>query len=163
MVRPDSPHIPDEYLREIGQIAVSWNRLESVLQDCLVFALMDSYLSDGRATAVFVHMAFPQKLDALGSMLRILDENLATLYREQVQGLLKQAQEKRNSILHQRWFSYKDGVKRYEIKARGELKQTVFPVSLEELRDISDFIEDAYLKMYSVLIQLWGRIRPPVT
>ena len=144
---PDNPDLPEEYLCEIGRIAVNWNRLESALHHTLVIALLGGFATDGRAIAVFAHMAFPQKLDALSAMLRIIDEDLAFVYREQVQGLLKLAQEKRNTTLHQSWFSQEDGIKRFDVKARGKLTFTLLPVSIQELKEASLSIDNAYSKL----------------
>lgn len=164
MVRPDRPHLPDEYLREIGQIAVAWNGLENSLLNALVFALLDRpVLPNERALAVFAHIAFPQKLDALESMLRLLDEKLTTIYCEKVKSQLKQAQEKRNTVLHQVWFAREDGVKRRTLKARGKLEQQTIPVNLQELVDISSFIRKAGVDLLMLIAApLFERVTPSV-
>jgi len=149
---PDSPIVPDEYLREIGRTAVYWNNLESLLHHALILALLGDFSSDGRAVAVFAHMAFPQKLDALSSMLRIIDENLANIYREQVQPLLKGSQEKRNAVIHQMWFTQPDGVKRFDIKARGKLKYTIRPVTAQEVLEVSKYIAKAHSALLELII-----------
>jgi len=117
--------IPDEYLREIGRIAVSWNYLEGLLHHTLIQALLSDFSTDGRALAVFAHMAFPQKLDSLSSMLRITygeDGDTFTSYREHVQPLLRQSQEKRNAMLHQTWYTQSGIVRRFDVKSRGSLR-----------------------------------------
>jgi hypothetical protein len=147
--------LPDEYLREIGRVAVYWNELEHLLLHTLSIALLGEYAKDGRSMAVFVHMAFPQKLDALSSMLRIIDDSLGLIYRNEVQPLLKRSQEKRNEILHQSWIPQKAEILRLDIKARGTLKFTLEPVEFQELLNTSAFIKSAHWK-------LWGEITVPL-
>jgi sulfur transfer complex TusBCD TusB component (DsrH family) len=147
----DDPELPDEYLREIGRIVVAWNRLDSALTHALVFALIEDVSTYKRAVAVFAHMSFPQKLDSLAAMLRIIGAEFADLYLNDVQGLLKQAQEKRNTALHQYWYVEEGEVIRGDIKARGSLKVTSQKVTLQDLRDIVRFIDDAYASLFGLV------------
>jgi hypothetical protein len=148
---PDNPDIPEEYLCEIGRLVVNWNRLESALNHTLIITLLGGFATDGRALSVFAHMAFQQKLDVLNTMLRIVDEDIAAAYRERVQGLMKQAQEQRNATLHQSWFSQEDGVKRFDISARGKLKITMALVPLQVLKDAARAIDEAHSKLMIVV------------
>jgi hypothetical protein len=146
--------VPDEYLREIGRVAAYWNELESLMHHTLVLALLGDFAKDGRAISVFVHMAFNQKLDALSSMLRIIDdgkEALAAVYRDEVQPLLKQAQEKRNAVLHQSLLVQDGVVQKFNIKARGVLKITLFPITVQELEGVSEFIRGARGKLLQLI------------
>lgn len=155
------PDLPDNYLSEIGRVVVYWNRLESLIVHTLVVALSGDFTADGRALAVIAHTSFPQKLDALGTMLRIIDENLAEIYRVRVEHLLRQSQEKRNAALHQEWLLDDDLVKRLNIKARGILKITLHPVSIQELTDVSQFIDEAYFALLRLItIPLGDRAIP---
>jgi hypothetical protein len=157
----DSYELPADYLYEIGRIVVGWNKLESLILHTSVIALLGEFSKDGRALAVLTHMAFPQRLDALSSMLRIIDENLAEVYIQQVQGLLRQSQDKRNAALHQEWIAEEDGVKRLNIKARGALKLTLHPVSIQELIDVSQFIDEAHTQLVClVTIPLSAKMEP---
>ena|SRR5437868_1730948 len=151
-IEQDSPIIPDEYLREIGRISVYWNNLEHLLQHALILALLGDFATDNRAAAAFAHMAFPQKLDALSSMLRIIDEKLATIYREQVQPLLKKSQEKRNAVIHQILFTQQDGVKQFGMKARGEIKYWLEPVTVREFFEVSKYIAGAHSSLLNLIV-----------
>ena len=67
--------MPDEYLTEIGRIVVCWNSLEHMLDAALIVALSGKPQDpDGRASAIFAHMAIEQKINALESMLRLIDK-----------------------------------------------------------------------------------------
>lgn len=155
------PELPPDYLYEIGRIVVGWNRLESAILHTSIIALLGDFSKDGRALAALTHMAFPQRLDALSSMLRIIDENLAEVYIQQVQGLLRQCQEKRNAALHQEWIVEEDVVKRLNIKARGTLMLTLHPVNIQELIDVSRFIDEAHTQLIRlVTIPLSDKIEP---
>ena len=121
-------------------------------------ALLGDFAGDGRAEAAFLHMSFPQKLDALEAMLRIIDGDLAKTYRERILPLLKASQEKRNATLHQTWFPYADGVRRLNVKARGELKRTLTGViPIEEVEEVSEFILNAHWELFNVVTR---RISP---
>lgn len=146
--------LPENYLQEIGRIAVAWNDLESILHHTLVIALLDDYSENGRAIAVFAHMAFPQKLDALRTMLPLGKPSRAKVfsdYCEKVQPLLRDCQEKRNAILHQP-MSVEDGaIKRLDIKARGVLKMTLSDVTLDELKEITALIIKTTQTMFELI------------
>jgi len=54
--------MPDEYLTEIGRIIVCWNSLEYMLDAALIVALSGKNQDpDGRASAIFAHMAIDKK------------------------------------------------------------------------------------------------------
>jgi hypothetical protein len=146
--------LPDDYLQEIGKIAVSWNDLENLLHHTLVLALLDDFAQDGRAIAAFAHIAFPQKLDTLKTMLQMGNTSGGKVfsdYCEQIQPLLKNCQEKRNAILHQSW-SVQDGtVKRLDIKARGVLRLTLSDVTLDELKGITALIIRTHQSMFELI------------
>lgn len=146
--------LPDEYLREIGRIAVSWNRLESLLVHTLVVALQDKFAEDARVITVFAHMAFPQKLDTLRAMLLISQSSTGQVfidYQEKIQPLLKTCQEKRNNILHQSWSVDNGTVQRFDMKARGVFKATRLGVSLEELMETTSLMVETHRSMFQLV------------
>lgn len=148
-----TPDLPDEYLREIGRIAVTWNRLENLIQHTLVLALQDHFAEDARVLTVFAHMAFPQKLDTLKAMLLISQSatgKVFTDYQDKIQPLLKTCQEKRNNILHQSWSVHEGTVQRFDLKARGVFKATRLDVSIDELIETTALM----VKTNSLMFQL---------
>jgi hypothetical protein len=149
-----TPDLPDEYLREIGRVVVSWNRIENLLHHTLVLALQDNFAQDARVIAVFAHMAFPQKLDTLRAMLLISQSSTGQVfidYQEKIQPLLKTCQEKRNNILHQSWSVDNGIVQRFDIKARGVFKATRLDVSLADLADTTALMVEAQQLMFALV------------
>jgi hypothetical protein len=149
---PTYPLLPENYMTAIGRAVLGWNFLESLILHTSIMALLGDFATDGRAEAVFLHMSFPQKLDALEAMLRIIDPDLAGTYREQVLPLLKLSQEKRNATLHQTWYPFADGVRRLNVKARGELKRTLTPIiPIEDVEEVYEFIIEAHSVLFNTV------------
>jgi len=139
--------LPDEYLIAIGRVAVSFGRLDSMLTHTLIFTLLGDFQKDGRALATFAHMAFPQKMQALESMLNIVSPQLAKAYCDDVKGLLDNASKKRNAFLHQHWISEDYEVKRVIISARRSLEVDAQSVGIEELAEASLLSDEARVKL----------------
>jgi hypothetical protein len=155
------PELPYDYLHQIGRIVVSWNRLESLIVHTSIIALIGDFSGDGRALAVFTHMAFPQMLNALEAMLRIIDEDIAKVYCQQVRDPLEKSQSKRNASLHQAWFFEEDGVKRLNIQARKALKITLSLVSIQDLIDSVQFIDETHVELLNlVTVPLVKKLKP---
>jgi hypothetical protein len=137
-------HMPDEYLKEIGRIVVCWNSLERMLDAALIVALSGKNQDpDGRASAILAHMAFPQRINALESMLRLIDKTpngMVDIFNDTVRPLLNQSQEKRNGIVHHFWTGHNGVVHRSNVQARGKLKFVLAKVSIEELIEVSELI-----------------------
>ena len=53
--------IPQEFLRAIGEVVVSWNYLEQIL-NYLLIDLLGKDLFDHKPHVVFAHMALPRRL-----------------------------------------------------------------------------------------------------
>jgi hypothetical protein len=145
----DFPDLPDAYLIEIGRVSVRWSMLETMLHFALIkFAGMN--ILEGRSHAIFHHMAFPQKLDVLGTMLSELvvtphSQVLRDGYIKDVKPLLDEAQRKRNDLIHAKWGVEGGQVTKSRITARGALKMSVTPISVEEIRAAADVIDKATL------------------
>jgi hypothetical protein len=138
------PELPDEYLIEIGRVNVRWAILESVL-DLNLLKLLGKDVLEGRSLVIFNHMAFPQKLDILGALVYEIEQSDYAGFDtyQSVESLLRQAQEKRNSLIHAKC-RYENGqavISR--ITARGKLKMSVTPISVADIRAISDLIYKA--------------------
>jgi hypothetical protein len=149
--------IPDEYLREIGRILVCWNGLEHMLDAALIAALSGKNQDpDGRASAVFAHMAVDQKLNALESMLRLIDKSsngLGDVFKSAIYQHIKQCQEKRNAIVHHFWTGHNGIVHRSTIRAKGKLNVVSAKVSVQELVDVSDFISKARMELQKFCLE----------
>jgi len=126
--------VPDEYLREIGLVIVLWSRLEHMLNASLILAMTGQYQDpDGRASAVFAHMAIEQKLNALESMLRLIDRGLGEQFSRNILPQISQAKKARNAFVHHLWTGHDGSVHRSNIKARGKIEVEHEEISLKKL------------------------------
>jgi hypothetical protein len=138
--------MPDEYLTEIGRIIVCWNSLEHMLDAALIVALSGKNQDpDGRASAIFAHMAIDQKINALESMLRLIDKTpsggLGDIFKGTVKPLLIESKDKRNAIIHHFWTGHNGIVHRSNINAKkGKLKVVSAKVPIQELVEVSELI-----------------------
>jgi len=157
------PDIPDEYLTEIGRVTTRWAMLESVVDLCLT-RLAGKDILDARSAIIFNHMAFPMKLDVMGALVSELLPNYPELSGfPTVHQLLKQAQEKRNSIAHSKWGTDEQTgkVQISRLTARGKLKTSITPISVSEIRTAADLIEKAAHDLYVLVVKAGTTNRPP--
>lgn len=143
---------PSDYLMELGRVVVRWNLLESYL-DFTLIRLLGKEITEGRAHALFIHMAIPQKLDVLSTLIDELAghyPHLETGYK--VAGpKLKEAQRRRNSLVHAKWGKTDDGnVKANTISARGKLKWVERIITISEIQEASNAIYDAIQSLYEL-------------
>jgi hypothetical protein len=121
--------------------------LETMLHFTLIkFAGMS--VLEGRSHAIFHHMAFPQKQHALGAMLSQLvvnpvSDELRNRYGKNIHPLLESASKARNELIHAKWGLEDGKVTKSSISARGSLKMSVKPITVEEIRAASDIIDQA--------------------
>ncbi|MCU1223426.1 MAG: hypothetical protein JWQ42_1519 [Edaphobacter sp.] len=158
------PLLPEDFFRQIGKVAVYYNQLENLINHTLIYALLGEFSEDGKALSVVIHMGFNQRLDALGAILRIIDDSddgIAAAYRSKVLPQLKQSQEKRNIIIHQNLISQPDGIKRFDIKARGTLKYSLTNIDVQELRDAALFIAQTHSTLWSLVTVALARKEEP--
>ena len=158
------PDIPDEYLTEIGRVTTRWAILESVLDLCLM-KLAGKDITDSRSLIIFNHMAFPMKLDVLGALVNELLPGYPGLagYPSVLQSL-KQAQEKRNMVAHSKWGVNATNPAQVEISrltARGKLKTSVTPISLDEIKAAANLVIDAAQNLYVLVTQAGTTNNPP--
>jgi hypothetical protein len=157
--------IPDEYLKAIGEVTIRWNSLEGLLHLCLI-KLLGKDILEGRSHVVFAHMSFPQKLDSISALIGELTNLPANSplnrYKEEIQPLLKQAQSKRNLIIHSIWgVDEKGRVCVSSVSARGTLKMKNEPISLKEVQAIPELITQAGMELF--LSVVYNGKRPPQT
>jgi hypothetical protein len=143
MPRPPDP--PDEFLVAIGKVTARWNYLEQVLNMLLIHMLGESIVEE-RPHIVFAHMAFPQKMDVLSALAEQLIKGGYPWLAEHKSGIvssIKQAQNKRNMIIHDVWGTKGGKVVRASITARGSFKLSWTEVVIEDLNAAIQIIEDA--------------------
>src|SRR5271166_1201587 len=93
--------ISDDYLIEIGRIAVVWANLEAFLNICLgKLAGFDEPL-DYRIFILTTHASFPQRLDSFGALCEQLhSENPQLADYKKVVSAITAAQKTRNKFMH---------------------------------------------------------------
>lgn len=142
--------IPDEYLRAIGQVVLTWNSLEALVHLALV-KLLGSDSLEGRSHAVFAPMSFPQKLDVLTTLMDQMEipaNHPFGRYKTEVHPLLTEAQAQRDLLLHSLW-GVKDGeVCVSSIASRGLVRVEERPVPLGEVEAASELIKKAGLTLF---------------
>lgn len=156
--------IPDEYLKAIGDVTVRWNSLEALLHLALI-KLLGKDILEGRSHVVFAHMAFPQKLDVLsaliGELIDLPPEHPLSRYRPDIQPLLKEAQTKRNVIIHSIWGVQDGRVCISSVSARGSLKMKQEPLTLAEVQAVSTLIIKAGVELFMAVVVGSDNIPPP--
>ena len=149
--------MPDEYLTEIGRVVVCWNSLEHMLDAALIVALSGKPQDpDGRASAIFAHMAIEQKINALESMLRLIDKTpggMGDIFKDTVRPTLVQSKDNRNAIVHHFWVGHNGIVHRSNIQARGKLKVLSTRVPIQELVKVSELISLGRLELQKFCIE----------
>ena len=146
--------VPDDYLREIGSVTVTWSLLESVL-DFSLMKLSGKDISEPISWIIFAHMTFPLKMDVMGALIEQLQPGYPGLKRyPEVRDLIKEAQRVRNKVVHSKWgFDVElNAVARSTFSARGKLKTEVQPVDLKELEQASETIGRAGTELYRFII-----------
>jgi len=145
-------HVPEPYLTAIGQVVVNWCNLEALVDLALgKLAGFDGY--DQRGAIVTAHMSWPQKMDALQSLIGVLREEHAHLAKfDAVKPLLKKAQEGRNRIVHGQWGEQNGEAIKLRLTARGKLKFAMTPITVDEIKAIGIDIGQAGLDLLKVVL-----------
>ena len=146
--------VPDDYLRAIGDVIVRWNALEAMMSLCLI-KLLGKEVFDGRSHIVFAHMTFPQRMDVLaalvGEYINLPPNHPLSLYKANVQPLLKDAQTRRNKIAHGIWGCEDGKVHISSLSARGSLKTKSEPISIQEINTSAEVIVRAGTALFNMV------------
>jgi len=145
-------NLPDAYLVEIGKIAVQWTNLETVFELCLI-NVAGLNANEPRAWAIFAHMTFPQRLDVFGAMIDSLQDDYPRLQDyKAVRSIISEAQDGRNKVVHARWL-YEDGKATItRLTARGKVKHSTVPITVDELRRIAELIGKASIELWKLVV-----------
>ncbi len=162
MPAPNFAKLPDEFLTRIATVVVRWNMLEDYL-NMLLIHLLGKPVGEHRSHIVFTHMAFPQRLDVLGALAEEVanDPAYSQLHKckETLLPLLRNAQQKRNQIIHSSWgFNPKSRkVFRAQMSARGVFKLSIPEIKIEELDEAITSINIAADTIYDLAGQAWQK------
>jgi len=146
--------LPDDYLLELGHIAVQWSFFESVLDLCLTkLANIDIY--DPRSMIIFTHITTPLKLDIFAAMCAELEGNYPRLktYKD-VLIKINAAKDARNKFVHAKWGIHEktSQVEISRVSAHGKLKYSTEPIHLSKLRSASEIIHQAAVALHQLVI-----------
>lgn len=133
-----------EHLQAIGMVAVEWSYLEHIIDDSIwQYAKID----DDIGRCFTTHMSVPMRIDVLKSL---FFEHFGN--SEKYKALSKIAKDikdtvspLRNKIVHSPWLepeNNQDAAQYLSVSARGQLKTTVLPMDVAEIRQAAETIED---------------------
>ncbi|MES2535632.1 MAG: hypothetical protein V4632_07135 [Pseudomonadota bacterium] len=148
--------LPDEFLIELGRLSALWASLESLLNTLIgKLAGFDS-LADTTPFILVVHSSFPQRLDMLGALCEELKGSCPHLANhKEVVGKLRSAQTSRNRFAHN-GVAYDPDKDQYMLpqgSARGKVKVSVEPVTVEDVHAVSKEIHEAQLALYKLVLK----------
>ncbi len=153
--------VPDDFLSEIGRVAVLWANLESLLNISLTKLAGFKDPLDSRAFILITHASFPQRLDSFGALCEQLHPNYPELadYKKVV-SVIKAAQAIRNKFMHHSLYLDADtGLIHMPVgSAHGTLRTRTEIISIEDIKRASVQIDEAQRALYKLV---FGRDLPP--
>lgn len=155
--------LPDAYLNELGRMSAVWASLESQLNISVAkLAGFDDWI-DPTPLILLIHASFPQRLDMLGALCEQLSPHAPNLvgYKEVI-SLLRTAQTGRNRHMHNGMYFEAGECFITEGSARGKVKASVKPITIAELRSVSESIHIAMLALHKLITTvdvppMWAR------
>ncbi|MFZ2955433.1 MAG: hypothetical protein WA705_00855 [Candidatus Ozemobacteraceae bacterium] len=160
--------IPENFLKDIGRVAVLWGGLEGFLGLCIGKLSGFNDLGDPIPFILTAHSSFQQKIDILETLCEQLAPRFDDLmdYKE-VTKKIRAVQCKRNEFMHQGfYFDPETGlVEMAKGTARGSLKTSISQRSFAEIRKVAMEIHEAHLALYKLVLKremkpIWERKSP---
>ncbi|MGN5224075.1 hypothetical protein [Aeromonas veronii] len=148
--------LPDEYLIELGRLSSLWAALESCLNLFIGKLAGFDNLTDTTPFILVTHSSFPQRLDMLGSLCEELKcDHPCLANHKEVISKLRAAQTNRNRFAHN---SISLGIdnKTYVLSqgsARGKVKFSVTPITVDDIHAVSKEIHEANLALYKLVLK----------
>lgn len=110
---------------------------------------------DPKSAAILTHMSWPQRMDALETLIDLLKGDYPHLNRfSSVKPLLKKAQEGRNMLMHGKW-AYDDKtntVRLLRASSRGKLKLSSDPIEVGEIDAAFSNIGSACIELLKLIL-----------
>lgn len=148
--------LPDNYLVEVGRVAILWASLENLLNLCIAKLAGFDNAVDERAYILLAHSSFPQRLDGFAALCDVLQDQFSDLRGYAgVVAKLKAAQKTRNRFMHYS-MALNEETGRVEMavgSARGSLKTKVEAVSVEDIKRASVEIAEAQRALYKLVLR----------
>ena len=157
--------IHNDYLIEIGRMAVLWGYLESAMEKYIAKLMGVDEFSDPRPAIVIAHMSFKQRQDALTSLCALQCEEHPHLadYRK-VMDMIDKASKGRNKFVHGNLGRNPDDGKHYlfSMSARGQLKFSSEVVYVADVLEVTKKIHEALAALHNLVTDadhapLWDR------
>jgi hypothetical protein len=150
---PSQATLPDEYLIAIGRVSYIWGVLESSMDFPLAKLSGLDRDDDPRPAIMVTHMSWPQRMDTLETFVSLLSSEYEYLQRfSEVKPILKKAQEGRNRIVHARWGRQDSSITIAKMTARGKLKVSIEPISVQEIDSIFNDIGIAGVELIKLIL-----------
>jgi hypothetical protein len=134
-------NLPDDYLKEIGRVAVEWSRLEAAVEVAIWTLLFSreterpAWFDEEIGRAVTTNIAVLLRIDMLVTIARVRIA-AAPQYFEPLTAIaarVRTAYPKRNRIIHAIWEAVPRGAFRQTYRARGTLVASFEVISLAEI------------------------------
>lgn len=146
--------LPNEYLIEIGRVAMLWSSLDAFL-NISIGKLAGFNLSDPKYFILVNHSSFPQKLDMLGALCEHLaPDHLNLVNYQAVISKLRAAQKQRNKYMHN-GMSFNPDTGKIEMpqgSARGKLKTNVDTIEIIDIKRAVIEIDEANIALYNLIL-----------
>lgn len=178
-------NLPDNYLREIGRVAVEWSRLEAAIETAIwTLTFTAEYgnapaFNDQPGRAITTHVNVLLRIDMMLTLANVRVSH-SPQYQQPLAALaarIRVAYPKRNRIVHGLWEATERGAFRQTYRARGEVAawfEFISSISIAETAneianltiDLQTFIDDL-TELYLVRIPKYlepdpqGYDRPP--
>jgi hypothetical protein len=156
-------NLPEEYLKAIGLVIVRWNQLEIGLDISLMQLLGMDWRKD-LSHVVFVHMAFPQRVNVFSAAVETLTKSDNTSERlkksKAIASELQRLNDTRNSVVHNKWLALNNEVTQLNITARGKLKFASKQVDISELEKISSDISAVAEELRTFCAEKFPQVHP---
>lgn len=149
--------LPDDYLTEVGRVAIEWSHLEFVVEEVIWTLLRLPWGSD-EARAVTAHIPFRVRLDIISSLLR--PKEVPPQGLQEWNELLKEINaqhEWRNLVVHHEWRSgspTKQMIYRRSARTKG-VSTTPYEAPLDAVKETAADIVSVRARITTWLGQLW--------
>ena len=157
--------MPNDFMLEIGRLSATWGALESTVNIAIgkLSGFEEPY--DYRVAILLAHANFKQRVDILETLFEqgSKEHNKLQNY-EPVIKVIKNAQTGRNKFIHG-VLSFNEDKDRMELtrfSARGKMKVSIDPVSINDIKEVTAKNHEAMCQLYSIItgvktLPIWER------
>jgi len=161
----DNWPMPNDFMLELGRITATWGSLENTVNIAIGKLAGYSEIYDYRAAIMLAHANFKQRIEILETLFEQSSREYKQLKNyEPIIKLIKSAQKGRNKFIHNGMsFNPDNGCMEMAcFSARGAMKATVNPVTINELKEVTAKNHEAMCKLHSIITgneiaPLWKR------